>query len=242
MRKSSMKRFWDARAREDPFFFVDNRMTYGDPDLDRFWTEGEEVLDLALEWAEETIGPDDEIVEIGCGVGRVTRALAGRGRSVKAFDVSEQMLHRAGQLNSGLDNVDWILGDGSSLQPLPGNSANVCFSHVVFQHIPDPQVTLGYVREMGRVLRGGGWAVFNISNLAPIHDRPPMRARILAGTRALLGRGPRGQGHPAWRGSAVDLGTLRAAATAGGAVVDSVRGEGTQYCVVVLRKPAAESA
>jgi hypothetical protein len=35
-----MKRYWDARAAENPFYFVDNRLSYSQPDLDRFWAGG----------------------------------------------------------------------------------------------------------------------------------------------------------------------------------------------------------
>ena len=56
-------------------------------------------------------------------------------------------------------------------------SVDGCFSHVVFQHIPDPPITLNYVREMGRVLRPGGWALFQVSNDPTIHQPPGGRAR-----------------------------------------------------------------
>ena len=32
--------FWDERAREDAFYFVDSRLDYGDPDVERFWAGG----------------------------------------------------------------------------------------------------------------------------------------------------------------------------------------------------------
>ena len=40
-----MRRFWDRRAREDAFYFVDNRLWYRDPDLEGFWAGGREVMD-----------------------------------------------------------------------------------------------------------------------------------------------------------------------------------------------------
>jgi 2-polyprenyl-3-methyl-5-hydroxy-6-metoxy-1,4-benzoquinol methylase len=48
--------------------------------------------------------PDDEIVEVGCGVGRITRELARRGRSVRALDVSAEMLERA-EIQAPYQNV-----------------------------------------------------------------------------------------------------------------------------------------
>ena len=140
------------------------------------------------------------MLEIGCGVGRITRVLAARAAQVLALDVSDEMLARARELNPALTNVSWVLGDGLSLHGIPDASLDACVSVVVFQHIPDPEVTLGYVREVGRVLRPGGWAALQVSDDPAIHRaRPGLAPRV----RALLGRAPRGQRHPAWLGSSV---------------------------------------
>lgn len=234
-----MKDFWDERAREAAFFFVDNRLDYKDPDLEQFWTGGREALNVALSRVGAAIVADDQIVEIGCGVGRITRVLSERGNSVRAVDVSQVMLDEARKLNADLSNVEWILGDGTTLGGIESESADVCHSHVVFQHIPDPEITLGYISEIGRVLRAGGWAAFEISNTDAIHEPPTLSARIVHGARALMRRGPKGQAHPAWLGSKIELADLRAAAEAGDASVERVVGEGTQYCSVLLRKSAA---
>jgi SAM-dependent methyltransferase len=233
------RRFWDRRAREDAFFFVDTRLEYGNPDVAWFWEEGERALDDLLGRLGVAVGPDDDVVEIGCGVGRLTRPAAARARSVRALDVSPRMLELAREHNPGLDGVEWIEGDGTTLAGIADASADACISHVVFQHIPDPEVTYGYVREMGRVLRPGGWAAFQVSNDPGVH-----RHRGAATVRALLAgvarRGPRGWTRRRYRGSAVDLDELRAAAADGGLVIERVEGAGTQYCFVLARRlPAA---
>ena len=233
-----MRRFWDERAREDALYFVDNRIGYRDPAAEeRFWQGGRADLDGVLADLELAIGPEDRVVEIGCGVGRLTRVLAERGASVLALDVSAEMLERARAANPGLENVEWVLGDGESLAGVEDASADIVFSHVVFQHIPDPEVTLGYVREMGRVLRPGGRAGFQVAN----NPEEPLRTgnqSLRNRVRALVGRGPKGQTHPAWLGSAVDLDDVRAAAADGGMRVERVVGEGTQYCLVRARRSA----
>ena len=230
-----MREFWDARADEDPFYFVDNRLEYGHPDLERFWASGPEALDLLLTDLGAAIAPDDDVVEIGCGVGRMTRVLAERAATVRALDVSARMLELAREHNAQLGNVEWILGDGVSLAPIESDSADVCHSDVVFQHIPDPEITLGYVSEIGRVLRSGGWAAFQVSNAPSIHDPGPV-SRLRVGLRAALGRGPHGQNDPRWRGSAVDLQRLEAVAGVAGLRVERVTGAGTQNCRLLLRR------
>jgi SAM-dependent methyltransferase len=155
---------------------------------------------------------------------------------VRALDVSAEMLELARGYNGELRNVTWIEGDGHSLAGIDTASADACLSHVVFQHIPDPRITLGYVGEMGRVLRPGGWSAFQVSNDPSVHQAMPgWRERL----GALVGRAPRGRAHPNWRGSAVDLGELRDVAAVGAMDVERVAGEGTQYCVVVLRRRAS---
>ena len=145
------------------------------------------------------------------------------------------MLACARQHNADLDNVEWIHGDGSSLDGLGDASVDGCFSHVVFQHIPDPAVTLNYVREMGRVLRPGGWALFQVSTDPAIH-RAPAAGR---GERikALFRKDERRPPEREWWGSAVELRALREAAHDGGLEVEQVRDEGSQYTTVLLRRP-----
>lgn len=231
-----MGRFWDSRAAEDPFYFIDNRLQYRNPDLDRFWQEGERDLGQFLASVAESLSTEDDVLEIGCGVGRLTRAIAPQVRSVCALDVSERMLELARHHNSHLENVTWIQGDGHTLAGVGSQTAEACVSHVVFQHIPDPEVTLSYVREIGRVLRPGGWAAFQISNDSSVHESRPALRRARRAVLAARGRVPRGQDDPRWRGSMVELDALRAAASDGSMRVDRVVGEGTQWCLILTRR------
>ena len=227
-----MESFWDERARENAPYFVENRLDYAHPDLARFWAGGAEIVDRVCELLDVRLQPTDEVVELGCGLGRLTRVLAARARSVRALDVSAEMLRRAREANPGLDNVEWLHCDGVSLTGVADASADAFFSHVVFQHVPDAEITYGYVREMGRVLRPGGWAAFQVSDDPSVHRaRPSLRQRALAAA----GRAPRGSDHPAWLGSPVDLERLRAVAGAAGLAVERITGAGTQFCMVRLR-------
>lgn len=230
-----MRNFWDQRAREDPYFFIDDRRAYRSVGTSAFWAEGERDLERLLAALGVELEPGQVVVDIGCGVGRLTRVLARRATQVYAIDVSAEMIERARTLHDGLANVSWIVGDGVSLRPLPAGSVDLCLSHVVFQHIPDPAITLGYVREMARVLRPGGMAAFQISTDARIHrPRRGVKAQLRR-IAARAGRAPRGQDDPAWRGSAVDLDELRSVAARSGLVLERVVGEGTQFCLIRAR-------
>jgi ubiquinone/menaquinone biosynthesis C-methylase UbiE len=183
-----------------------------------------------------TVRADDAIVEIGCGVGRITRALAARAREVWAVEVSQEMLGLARSYNEKLTNVHWVLGDGESLAGIKDGSIDGCVSLVVFQHIPSEDVILSYVREMGRVLRPGGWAAFQISNDPRVHSRPGRLASARAAVGSRLRRGPSGQAHPAWLGTSIELDQLERTAAEAGLTVAEVSGAGTQYCLVGVRR------
>ena len=175
-----MRDFWNERAKEDAFFFVDNRLDYRNPDIQRFWSHGESDLRQLLDMAGVDIQQGDSVVDVGCGLGRLTRAATVFGAgSVHAIDISSEMLDRAKEYNAELENVTWVHGDGTSLGGIPDAIADALVSHVVFQHIPDPQVTLGYVRDMGRVLKPGGWAAFQVSNDPSIHRRARRPSRTV---------------------------------------------------------------
>lgn len=231
-RAEEMKRFWNARAREDAFYFVDTRQAYRSPDRDRFWASAD-LVDHVLDGLEVRLRSTDTVLEIGCGLGRITRGLAARAGEVIALDVSDEMLARARELNPQLRRVRWILGDGVSLAPIRDESVDACVSIVVLQHVPDPAITLGYVREVGRVLRADGWAALQVSNDPSIHR--PRGGRVLR-CKALVGLAPRGQRHAAWLGSHVELPALRTAAQEASMELEKVWGEGSQYCQVLLRK------
>jgi SAM-dependent methyltransferase len=235
-----MERFWDARAREDPYYFVDSRLRYHSPDERAFWLGGEESLGRLLAALGAPPVQDQVVVDIGCGIGRLTRPLARDAARVIALDVSSEMLSEARSLNQHLDNVEWVHGDGRSLQPVPDASVDACISHVVFRHIPDPAITLGYIREMGRVLRPGGFAAFELSNDPQAHR--PRRGRWRERIARLSSRRPRGQTDKAWLGSYVDLGDLRRVADEAGLEVERIAGESSEYCAVLLRRSRASSS
>jgi SAM-dependent methyltransferase len=236
MDQGHMREFWDRRAREEPYFFVDDRRVYGDPELESFWAEGERDLGRLLELLGVGIEPTDTVLDIGCGVGRLTRVLAARAAHVYGIDISSEMIERARAHHAALGNVEWLVGDGQSLRPLPDAVVDGCVSHVVFQHIPDPAITLGYIAEMGRVLRPGGWAAFQVSNDAGIHRRRRGARAGITRLVATLGRAPRGQDDPAWLGSAIDLDEVREVAERSGLELDRMVGQGTQFCLIRARK------
>jgi ubiquinone/menaquinone biosynthesis C-methylase UbiE len=121
--------------------------------LEAFWASGREELDRILAMLALGDTSTRTAVEIGCGIGRMTHALAGRFGRVVALDVSPEMIRRARDLGAGLANVQFMVGSGSDLSGVPDGEADFVLAWFVLQHIPRTRDVLRYVSEAGRVLR-----------------------------------------------------------------------------------------
>jgi SAM-dependent methyltransferase len=235
----AMRAFWDARARENAMYYIHTHLDFRRPDPAAFWESGVDNLDRTLALFGDRIGPTDRVLEIGCGVGRITRAIAERAGLVVGLDVSAEMIRRARAALSDLTNVELVLGDGRGLSGLPDAAFDAVYSFLVFQHVPDPAVVCAYVRDIGRVLRPGGWTLFQVSERPEVH-RPesyPMLRGLRARLRQWAGLAPRGGLAPQWLGAAVDRADLLGAIADGGLVLDGTVGDGTQFCFVRAHRP-----
>lgn len=181
-----MRRTWDALAAAGSAVYV------GDP------ARGAEELEGLF----GRLGADPRggvCVEVGCGPGRMTSALAGRFGRVIALDVSPAMLERARETVTAR-NVELRLVSGTRLDGVEDGSADAVVCYLVLQHLPGRRAVLGYLRELARVLALGGEAFVQIPVLASgVHPRLWRAARGLAvPVLALVRRDP--EAAPAFRG------------------------------------------
>ena len=97
------------------------------------------------------------VLDVACGPGVVTAAIAPGAASVVAFDATEQMLEkaRARCAKAGLRNVQFKRGDAESL-PFDEAQFDGVVTRLAVHHFADPQRAFN---EMQRVLRPGGTAV-----------------------------------------------------------------------------------
>jgi len=152
-----MRRDWDERARQNALYYVNNARR--DWSVEEFFASGEETVanEILTDMSNICQGQDPKemrVLEIGCGAGRVTRALARIFGEVYAVDVSGEMVRRARELLADLPNVHIFQNNGRDLRVLPpGIRFDFAFSTIVFQHIPSKQIIEGYLREVHRVLR-----------------------------------------------------------------------------------------
>jgi len=104
---------------------------------------------------------DGSALDFGCGVGRLTQALARYFDQVHGVDISEAMLDLARELNQVGDRCHYHLNSSDDLTLFPSNSFDFVYSNITLQHMP-PRYARKYIAEFLRVLKPGGLAVFQI--------------------------------------------------------------------------------
>ena len=103
------------------------------------------------------LGPGDTVLDVACGPGIVSAALARQARVVVGIDLVPEMLElaRARCAEQGLDNTRFDLGNAGELPYGDGEFSRVVCRYAL-HHFTDPAAV---VREMARVCAPGGRVV-----------------------------------------------------------------------------------
>lgn len=242
----AMRSEWNCLSRENAFHYIKSTKDH--------WVESEflesgerdvaELVDPFL--AQVHFDPNGKILmEVGCGVGRMTMAFSRRFGEVEAVDISSEMVNQAKELQQklGVRNVRFRVNSGQDLKQYDSESVDFCFSYIVFQHIPDVSIIVNYIREMVRILRRGGFLLFQVNGFRwikfpgdyylywgicetgrlknwNIHSRPCMRFGRLHG----------------WKGVPVSVGAVKRIFQSSGMELLHVAGVGSQYMWLGARK------
>ena len=172
---AKMREDWDQRARENARYYV-NTSTSEWTD-EEFFASGERTVaeEILTDLGNICQGRDPSqmrVLEIGCGAGRVTRALARFFGEVHAVDVSGEMVRLARNALRDHPNASIYQNNGRDLSVVPELQFDFAFSSIVFQHIPSRDVIENYVREVGRLLRRGALFKFQVQGDSTMQTKP----------------------------------------------------------------------
>lgn len=174
-----IRRTYERLGREDPLWAVltsrDKRHNRWDPN--EFFQRGRDEITDVMSYL-DTLGLVPErrrVLDFGCGVGRLSQALADHFDEVVGVDISEEMLERAREF-SGRDGgrVRYLLNTEPQLALLEDDGFDLVYSNITLQHIP-PRYGRTYVTEFFRVLRKGGVALFQMRN-GPVVEPGTLRS------------------------------------------------------------------
>ncbi len=107
----------------------------------------------------------DEVLDFGCGNGRLLELFTNKNINYYGVDVSQKLLDLAKQrYPSNKDNFLKISSDKISL-PFNEEKFNSVYSIATFHHLPGKQHRLKVAKELYRVTKRGGWIVVTIWDL-----------------------------------------------------------------------------
>jgi SAM-dependent methyltransferase len=134
----------------------------GDPELLEQATS--EVVDLLERFG--VLGPERDVLEIGCGIGRFEQALAHRVAAITGIDIAPGMIEAARARCAGLPNVRLIQTSGRDLSAFSPVSFDTVLAIDAMPYLwrAGPALVATHFLEAARLLRpGGDCVILNLS-------------------------------------------------------------------------------
>jgi ubiquinone/menaquinone biosynthesis C-methylase UbiE len=136
------------------------RAIFNDPDVESFERSGRDDASRLSAY----FGPDETVLDLGCGIGRVARHVAPLCRRLWAVDASETMLMHARRYLAGADNISYARCDDVLIPAMRSDSVDFAYSLLVLQHL-EREDAFALLGELRRVVRPGGVAYLTFPNL-----------------------------------------------------------------------------
>lgn len=154
------------------------------------------------------------VLDVGCGAGLLSEALAAAGASVTALDLAPELIEVAQLhlLESGL-HVDYRLAPIAQLASERPAGFDVVTCMELLEHVPDPETLIG---DCARALAPGGRLI-----ISTLNRNPASFALAIVGAEYVSGLVPRGTHHYA---QFIRPSELSAWLRATGLVLDDVQG------------------
>ena len=183
------RRDWEALGDIDPLYAILSApdAKHGEWDIDAFLATGEADAARIINACEE-LGlacHRGASLELGCGVGRITRALSPFFARSVGVDISAPMIQRAAEMNLDRPTCEWVVNDTADLRAFGDGEFDLVVSFIVLQHVPDRAAISSYLREMARILAPGGAMVVQMPASMPLRQRVQWRRRAYHGLRAV---------------------------------------------------------
>jgi SAM-dependent methyltransferase len=168
-----IRQFWEQHARRDPLWAVlsDGAKRDGQWDSAAFFETGVTEIEALLHDldAQGIFFNRGTALDFGCGVGRLTQALAPHFARAVGVDISPGMLDVARRGNRFPERVSYVSNQTADLRAFQDGTFDLLVSLIVLQHLP-PDIAVGYLREFFRLLAPAGVLVFQL----PSHRRRPV--------------------------------------------------------------------
>ncbi len=180
MRKHKYHSDWDEFAQLDPKWAIltEPSKKYNKWNDKEFFETGEreirnfltkiESLDIEIKFG--------QALDFGCGIGRLTRALAKHFDKVYGIDISEKMISNAKKLHKENKKMVFLQNTQNDLSCFKSNKFDLIYSVFTLQHISERNVIKDYITEFLKILKPGGLLYFQLPTVA---DRTWLKSILL---------------------------------------------------------------
>lgn len=162
---ADLQRHWHAFGEQDPLWAIltDPTRKGGRWTPEEFFATGVAEITAFVDDARAFGLPLDRrrALDFGCGVGRLTQALAEHADTVVGLDVAPSMIAHARRYNRHGDRVEYRVQAAPPLDAVDSRSVDLVYTGRVLQHI-DPEFSRAYIRELARVVASGGFLSFDV--------------------------------------------------------------------------------
>jgi SAM-dependent methyltransferase len=156
-----VRRYWERQGRDDPMWGVLTRPErWGEQE---FFSTGAAEIGAVVAYLDSLGVPErrEHALDFGCGVGRVSRALAQYFDHVVGVDIAESMIEAARRLNESVPNCEFEHNPKPDLRRFATGSFDFVYSNITLQHMT-PRLAKGYLAEFVRVLSDDGLVLFQL--------------------------------------------------------------------------------
>ncbi len=163
---TSLRSHWDRWGSTDPLWSILSapERRFGAWDEAEFFQTGileTDSIFSELNRLQLAIAPE-RALDFGCGVGRLTAALAHHFKHVDGVDIAPSMVAEARRRFGDDSQMAFHLVEDDSLSMFPTGTFDFIYTAHVLQHM-EPRYSERYVREFVRVLAPGGVAVIQMT-------------------------------------------------------------------------------
>ena len=165
MNLHDLQKNWNRFGKQDPLWAIlsDPNMKGGKWAPKQFFHTGKDNISEFFEYLSDirVAIPRLHALDFGCGVGRLTQALAPNFDNVAGVDIAPSMIKLAQQHNRFEGRCRYYLNERDDLALFKDASFDLVFSILVLQHI-HPQYVRRYLAEFLRVLAPRGVLYFQL--------------------------------------------------------------------------------
>lgn len=165
MHIKKLQKNWNAFGKTDPLWAI---LTVSEKmgnkwEIEEFFRTGVQEIDTVMGHVRSLNYQvtHQRALDFGCGVGRLSQALANHFEEVAGIDIAPSMIELAQRYNRHGDKCKYYMNKENNLKIFNDNEFDFIYTNIVLQHMK-PEYSTKYLEEFLRLLKKGGALVFQL--------------------------------------------------------------------------------